>query len=584
MTVEVEFEGFERRPLSDEPSDSAAASLSRLAEVEKIGALAFEAFRLARFGLESSRSSFDADPQFEIFPTLTLNLGIPGVEEPFDYELVLDDTLFAQLVGIYSSFGWTAIQEVRDRSVYRFSPVAGVSSQPDLVEQDSIGAAMTYMDTCLQLLHSLIYDALVYLEQTLKGRAIASLTHVSGLANQAFHRLRLERRGTLERPHYAFSKEDHALAKNIHFALTEFAKNYRALLNAIERQAALRKSLKSDRDRLSALRTDIELTMMVIASDAPLPDTDIDELEKRIADAQRDLLKFEAVEKVSTPRVDALYRGVSKHIPAALPLCLMVNPTDGPSVVADKLGQFYRAMSERSDKLQAVIERESRYVHRLSGRPLYRDPKLVTKVYFRMPEEGLENLVARTAIARRESDTDAQVLSDADALWELLDTDLLPVGSVEHMVANQYALALEARLAEVQQAEAASRADDVALSKLSSALSLLTLVPGMQPVGRIATVIDLVMIARFFSKSADLLRSLELEADQKVLSLSEATFGSLGDLAAVIDNRRRSGQQIQEEVLKMLIMQGASQIPNVRGLLAARSYYFDVETLLVDSA
>jgi hypothetical protein len=470
------------------------------------------------------------------------------VDEPYTYEVVLDDTLFAQLVGLYSTFGWSAIEQFRATNTVRFSPVAGASPQPGGVEPAISGAAIDYIQSSLQLLDNLIYDALVYLEQVLKTRAITALTRVNGLANEAFKRLRLERRGTLEFPKYAFSKEDNDLSAKIHYALTAFAKHYRAMLNAIERQASLRKSLAFDKERLEGIRT--EIALRAIASDVPLPEVDIDEIKKQIAEAEKELLKFEASEKLNSTVIRNVSRVMAAQIPAALPVCLLVAPGDGPSAVADKLGQFYRALSLRADKLQAVIPRESLYVHRLARRPVYRNPKIVENAAFSLPVEGLENLVARRAIAQRGSDVDAQVLSDADALSDLLGTDLVPLGSVEHMVAVQYLLVLEGWLAEIQQAKDASRAVDDAGSRLSSALSLLTLVPGLQAIGAIATVIDWVLLARFIVKSADLLGELELDADQKVLSMSKATFGSLGEIATLVDSRRQLANQLQVEAVK----------------------------------
>lgn len=578
MTVEVQFEGFESRPASAEPSDVGAANQSRLADVEKASALAFETFRLRLFSLEASRSSFDADPLFQTYPGVSLTLSIAGVEEPYSFDVILDDRLFAQLVGVYSTFGWSAIEQFRTVATIRFSPVAGASPQPAVFESEISGDAVDYVQSCLQLLDNLIYDALVYLEQVLKTSAITALTRVNGLANEGYKRLRLERRGTLERPRYAFSTEDNDLAARIHYALTTFAKHYRAMLNAIERQAALRKSLAFDKDRLEGIRA--EIVLLAIASDAPLPEVDVDELKKQIADAEKELKVFEAVEKSSSAVTRDVAHVMLAQIPAALPVCLLVAPGDGPSAVANRLGQFYRALSVRADKLQAAIPRESFYVHRLARRPVYRNPKVVENIAFSLPVEGIENLVARTAIAQRDVDVDAQVLSDVDALSDLLGTDLVPFGSVEHMVAIQYMLVLEGRLADIQQAKDASRADDVAGSRLSATLSLLTLVPGLQAIGAIATVIDVLLLARFVVKSADLLGELELEADQKVLSMSKSSFGALSEVATLVDSRRQLASQLQIEAVKQLATLGLAQIRYVRGALAARSYYGDLETLL----
>jgi len=581
MTVEVLFEGYERVEADAAPDEGGSSRRSRLVPIERALALAFEEFRFQRQSVERARSSIDADPRNEVYPSLTTTLQVPGVEEPYSFELVLDDTLFAQLVGLYSTFGWEAVVPFRTQATIEASAVAGVPILPSVDDGGASETAAKYLRACIRLLENLIYDAMVYLEQVLRSRAITALTRVNGLANLAMKKLRLRDTSTPGTAWYTFPPGD-PTSVSVHKALTTFAGQYHAMMDAMEKQLTLRKSLKADRKRMETIGMEIALGAL-LASDTAPTDFDAMVLKAQIAEAEAALRKYEAVEESSKAVLAGLDKAMTEHIPAALPICLLVRPNDNSSDVANKLGRFYRALSLRADRLQQQIPLESRFVHQLSGRELYRNPEAIQDAPLQFPREGLESLVARTAMAQRDGSVDAQILSDADAIASVLDTDQLPFGSVEYLVARQYLLTLEARQTALEQARSASDADDAAGSKVSAALSLLTLVPGLQPLGAVATVVDVILMARFVAKSVDLLGMLELDADQRVLNLSRISFNALSEVAVLVGQRRRMVSELQVQAVMQLATLGAAQLRYIRGLLSARSYYSDMETLLGSS-
>lgn len=333
MTVEVYFEGGEPTAESGTESQLQAAQKLRMRVLERESALAFEAFQLKLLDVWRGRSSFDADPRKLKYPSVDIAPSIEGVDEGFNYTIELDETLFAQFVGIYTTFGWSAIDQIRAATLVKFSPVGGVSYPRAVLESDIQAAAMDYVQQTLQQLSNLVYDSLVYLEQCL----IESLTLVSGRVNEAFKTLRIERKGNPDRPKFAFSNVDHALANNIHFSLTAFARAYRGLLDATSKQGDLKAEIPFLVLNALAMRRD------------PSSHTEDDTIRRRLEQAQRTLAQLEATEQENNQILNRLTRGIATYFPAALPVCLMVAPNDGPTVVSNKLGQFYWALGQRTD-------------------------------------------------------------------------------------------------------------------------------------------------------------------------------------------------------------------------------------------
>jgi hypothetical protein len=220
------------------------------------------------------------------------------------------------------------------------------------------------------------------------------------------------------------------------------------------------------------------------------------------------------------------------------------------------------------------------FVHMTSRRAVYRQADVIDNIAYEIPPGGLEAMVAQRALASREASVDAQVLSDVDAIEMVVGSDALPPGSVEYAVACHYLHVLYALIERLEAERAAAEANMRAASRVSSALSLLSLFPALRPLAGVATVIDLVLFAEFVVSSVELLQQLELDVDQGVLRETTATFRGLSELAALVDQRKRMVAQLDKEAVKQLATMAAGQVNYVRGALAVRSYYMDLENLL----
>ena len=574
MTVEVLFQctsSYEAPDDEDEPTPSTSTTRLRTRLLESECAIAFEAFQVAYASASGRLSSMDADPGTWVYPRVRVLLAIPGVEEGFAQDVVLDGSLFAQLVAIYTGFGWQGVEAVRAAATFVDSEGSGVRS-PSSVTEDEVQAAVSdYAKRAIRAVANLVYDGLVHLEQCLKRRAIASLTLVSGRVNVAFKSLKMQPRQVSARPTFKFSNQDPAYEKDIHFALTRFAKAYRSVLALAAKQTQLQSRLKE---------IPVEALLTTLASDMPVAGTDEVSVARALEEAQQELARVESQKVSDTKVMEGLSAGITTYFPAAVPVCLWINPGDNATTVTNKLGQFYWEMGRRTDRLKAEIPTESLFVHKTSRRAVYRQPDVIENVAFNAPPGGLEALVAQEALSSRASSIDAQMLSDMDAIEMLLGSNAVPPGSVEYAVGCHYLHILCALLAQREAERASEEANLQAASRFSSALSLMSLVPALRPLAGVVTVIDMVLFAKFAMSSAELLQQMELDVDQGLMRETTATFQGLSELAALIDQRKRMVAQLDEEAVKQLVLMGAGQVRFVRGALAARSYYMDLENVL----
>jgi hypothetical protein len=571
MTIEVLLSVPEGAEDSEDGVATEAAtgvSRSRLRLLEREAALAFEAFQVA---LLDRPASLRADPREWIYPGVTITLSLDGAADITEQDVVFDGSLFAQLIGLYVGFGWSAIDAVAKESLMAASPVAGIESSSGGSDPITQTASSIYVRSCIQLLANLIYDGLVYLEQRLRERAIESLTLVSGRVNEAFTRLKLRPKQVSTRPTFQFASADVVLERDLHFALTRFAKAYRRILDTAAQASALR-------GRIETLPA--EAALLALASDVPVAGTDEASVSQALEEAQNALAALEAAKERDIKVVTDLGAAIKQYFPAALPVGLLVSPADSVTTVTNKLGQFYWALGKKTDQLKSEIPFDSRFVHRVLRRPVYRRTDAIEAVLFAIPEAGLELTVARAAMATGEPPVDGQLLSDIDSIEALIGSEALPVGSLEHAVACQYLFALYRVMAMQEAAQQDAETVNGAAMRLSAALSLLSLIPVLRPLRVASAVIDAVLFARFVTNACALLRALDLEVDRVVLNGTGATFDGLGKVGELVDQRRQLVSQLEEEGVKQLALLGAAQLRYVRGAVSVRAYYTDLEVLL----
>lgn len=555
---------------------------SRLWEIEIAQALEFEKFKVALLRSRGSYESFDMADDAIAYPSCDVVLSTGSGEEDAElYRVVFDGTLFSQLVCLYAVFGWPAMDALLASVGSDADPIAGTpsrSSSPDSFENELMG---TYLRALVQMVANIVFDALVYMEQCLRSRSIEALTRASGLINEGFKRLKLEKVGSGRFPRYII--RDPEFGERLRYAMTAFAKSHNQMLAASAQGAKLAPKVAEDKERHANLKAEIAFT--ALASDAPMPEFDIGKFREEMLEAERRLSELEQLEQEGSKQADGLRDMTQAQFgPATMPVLLLIAPSDDQTKVGNKLGQFYSSLSKKVDALQQAIPVESNYVQRLVGRAVGRTPDRVANVPFRVPPGGLELKLAATVSGAGGAVADAIILSDLNMLQELLESDQLPTDSMEYLVLAQYSFALERLRLQKEQAGQDAAAGDRALNMTSAAASLLHLATWNPLLGAASRVLDAFAFARFVISSIEVIQSLDVEMDRALLTNMHGTYRGISQVGELMVFKERATEEFTVELGKLLLMKSASQIRLLRLALAVRGYYADVEILLGTAA
>jgi hypothetical protein len=139
----------------------------------------------------------------------------------------------------------------------------------------------------------------------------------------------------------------------------------------------------------------VEAVINTMASDMPVAGADEVSVAKALEEAHRELARVESQRLSDTKVMEGLSAGIAAYFPAAVPVCLWINPGDNATTVTNKLGQFYWEMGRRTDRLKAEIPTESLFVHKISRRSVYRRADVIENVAYDAPPGGLEAMVAQ---------------------------------------------------------------------------------------------------------------------------------------------------------------------------------------------
>lgn len=579
MLANVFFDRQDSTDLKFSTTSSAPPALSRFSGIENEYLLFFEKYKLSLLDLRQSLQSEEG----MVFPSVPIKVTPILAGETMFYQIVFDDTLLHQMVALYSCYGWSAINQISVVLGIQEDPVAGVPDRKTILDKLESEYVISFFQGVRQILANIICDCLIYMERQLRSMAIAGLTQASGKIANAFHTLKLEKRGSEKFPHYIFSNSDPLFASNIHVTLESFARRHQQLLEIVEKMSLVSKGLEQDKDRHANLKT--ELLFNTLLSDMPLPDFDLKAFRESILQAEIVLSKLEESQQSKNKEVESTLSLIKTNFgPAALPALLLIKPNDTQTTTANKLGQYYLSLGKRVDELEKNIPLDSHLVQHHFKRAVGREPDGIANVKFPIPAESLEKALVKFSFSQRSNMSDAIILTDPNMIYRILDSDAVSVDSMEYIVLFQYAITLEQHLVEMDQAAQSSRTDDLILHKASSGFSLLNLLIGGPFLGVTSSILDALMFARFILSTIEQFEILEIESDRALLTNMHESYFALGRAGELIASRKRLANSVSLEATKMLLLiAGSKRFALVHLEMTMHMYYSDVETLFGSS-